>query len=36
MLVCMWIKQSVAVAWDAAVVDAPAGWGGGAAVAVLR
>jgi hypothetical protein len=31
----VWVEQSVAVAWDAAVVDAPAGWGRGAAVAVM-
>lgn len=31
----VWVEESVAVAWDTTVVDAPAGWGCGAAVAVL-
>ena len=31
----VWVEESVAVAWHTAVVDAPAGWGCGAAVAVL-
>lgn len=35
LFVRVWVEQSVAVAWDTAVVDAPAGWGGGAAVAVV-
>lgn len=31
----VWVEESVGVAGDAAVVDAPAGWGCGTAVAVV-